>query len=138
MRDSQGFTITNDPEVIVKFAEAFIDVLANRLSRKELCGIRSGENRKTDYNDKLSQNDIDKKTKEETELSFNIESSEEPILLNAKDISQIMKIGLNKTYELFKSQDFPALQIGKQYFIERSVLIDWLKQGCLCRKEIEI
>ncbi|MDD5017254.1 MAG: helix-turn-helix domain-containing protein [Eubacteriales bacterium] len=104
MRNTQEFIITNNPEEIDKFAEAFIDVLLKRLSKNVL-------------------------KEEVSPIIKNIELAKEPILLSAKAVSEMINLGLNKTYELFRSENFPALQIGKQYFVEKETFADWLKEA---------
>jgi len=44
-----------------------------------------------------------------------------------KEVSMFLGIGRDKTYELFKQEDFPSIQLGKTYVILEDDLIEWLK-----------
>lgn len=48
-------------------------------------------------------------------------------VLNMKEVSMFLGIGRDKTYELFKQEDFPSIQLGKTYVILEDDLIEWLK-----------
>lgn len=53
--------------------------------------------------------------------------SDLPIIMTPKDISDILGISRNKTYEILHSKDFPAFKFGKQYRVHRSKFLMWLK-----------
>lgn len=48
------------------------------------------------------------------------------IIYNVENLSKILNIGKNKTYELMKSKSFPSYRIGKQYFVTEDNLNKWL------------
>lgn len=43
-----------------------------------------------------------------------------------KDVSQMLGIGRDKAYALFKSKGFPSTKIGKTYFIMPEKFEKWL------------
>lgn len=51
-----------------------------------------------------------------------------PLTLNAKDVSEIMRVGLSKAYSLIKRSDFPAIVDGNRYIIPRDTFFRWLDQ----------
>lgn len=48
-------------------------------------------------------------------------------VLNMKEVGVYLGIGRDKTYELFKQEDFPSIQLGKTFVILEDDLIEWLK-----------
>lgn len=48
--------------------------------------------------------------------------------LTVKDVQGILRIGKTKMYELIKQDDFPKIQIGKQYLIPETELDKFLKK----------
>lgn len=50
-----------------------------------------------------------------------------PLVLEVSDISDTLKIGRNKAYELIGSGAIKAIKIGNHYKVLRESLIDFLK-----------
>lgn len=48
-------------------------------------------------------------------------------LLNMKEVRVYLGIGRDKTYELFKQEDFPSIQLGKSFVIFEDDLLEWLR-----------
>ena len=45
-----------------------------------------------------------------------------------KDIMDIMGIGHNKAYALFKSKSFPAIKFGHNYIVKKDEFEKWAKR----------
>lgn len=50
-----------------------------------------------------------------------------PLVLNAKDVSEVLGLSLAGTYELMREKDFPAKRIGKRIIVPRDDFLEWLK-----------
>ena len=50
-----------------------------------------------------------------------------PLILEVSDISDTLKIGRNKAYELVNTGEIKAVKIGNHYKILRDSFIDFLK-----------
>ena len=48
--------------------------------------------------------------------------------LTPKDVQRILKISKNNVYALFKSEDFPAVKIGKQFRVSEEALEKYLNE----------
>lgn len=48
--------------------------------------------------------------------------------LTPKDVQEILKISRNNVYALFKSEDFPAIRIGKQFRVSEEALEKYLER----------
>lgn len=52
-----------------------------------------------------------------------------PLVLNAKDVADILGISLTATYRLFDREDFPTIRTGmRRKLVSREAFFDWLKQ----------
>lgn len=49
-----------------------------------------------------------------------------PAIMTPTDISAILGISRNGAYALVHSEGFPAIQVGKQYRIQKNKFILWL------------
>lgn len=49
-------------------------------------------------------------------------------ILTPKEISKILKISMDKTYELIQSPGFPKLKIGRQYRIPEEEFNKWIRK----------
>lgn len=49
-----------------------------------------------------------------------------PNIMAAKDISNYLRVNVNKAYELFHREDFPSLKLGGRYIIPREKFLEWL------------
>lgn len=56
-----------------------------------------------------------------------MEESQEIKTFTVEDIMQILKIGRNRAYDIFKREDFPAILIGRKYVIEQNAFYMWLQ-----------
>lgn len=55
--------------------------------------------------------------------------NELPLVLNAKDVADILGISLTATYRLFDREDFPTIRTGmRRKLVSREAFFDWLKQ----------
>lgn len=59
-------------------------------------------------------------------------STQDIVLLSRKDVCQLLRIGSHKVSELFHRDDFPAIKVGRQYWVAQ----DSLKQYLSSRKII--
>ena len=50
-----------------------------------------------------------------------------PLVLNAKDVSEVLGLSLAGTYELMREKAFPAKRIGKRIIVPRDEFLEWLK-----------
>jgi len=51
-----------------------------------------------------------------------------PIVLQAKDIQNILGISKGKTYELMNSSDFPTIYLNKRMVVPKDKFFEWLNQ----------
>ena len=51
---------------------------------------------------------------------------DEPDVLTVPDVSRILRIGKNKTYELIHTRQISALKLGKRLLVPKTVLIEFL------------
>ena len=59
-----------------------------------------------------------------------INYNELPVLLEPKDIQDILKINMNLVYKIIKRNDFPKLRINeRQVKIPKMVLMKWIKEN---------
>ncbi len=49
-------------------------------------------------------------------------------VLKPRDVSEIMGIGRDRAYRLFKSNAFPSLRIGNTYFVTAENFQKWLNE----------
>lgn len=47
-------------------------------------------------------------------------------VLTPKEVSDILKLGINNTYTLMNSDAFPSYKIGKKMFVTSEALEEWL------------
>lgn len=53
--------------------------------------------------------------------------SQEIKTFTVDNVMQILKIGRNRAYDIFKRKDFPAILIGRKYVIEQNAFYNWLQ-----------
>ncbi len=51
-----------------------------------------------------------------------------PIILSAKNVANALGISESKTYELFRSKDFPVIVLGRRKLVAKDKLIEWLNK----------
>lgn len=49
-----------------------------------------------------------------------------PLLLNAKQLSELLGVSDSSVYELIQEDDFPSLRIGKRIVIPKEELRKWI------------
>ena len=52
--------------------------------------------------------------------------NELPLILPAKTVAKVLRISLPFSYELFRSDDFPAFRISTRWVVTRDALFEWL------------
>lgn len=50
------------------------------------------------------------------------------MLLNVKDLQELLNIGRDTAYALMHAQGFPSIKIGGRYYVAREALDKWLDQ----------
>jgi excisionase family DNA binding protein len=53
----------------------------------------------------------------------------ESVLLTPRELSDLLKLGRNKTYELIASGQIPVLRFGRAIRIPRSAVEQWIEQA---------
>ena len=51
-----------------------------------------------------------------------------PRMLKAKEVGEYLGISNNKLYGLMKSRSFPSVKIGGRYYVDESMLREWIVQ----------
>ena len=58
-----------------------------------------------------------------------IKSYEElPLLLNAKQLAELMGVSISTVYELMREEGFPTLKIGKRIVVPKEELRAWISE----------
>lgn len=50
-------------------------------------------------------------------------------VFTAKEVSKFLKLGINQTYKLMKSEGFPSYHIGNKVFVTKEALEKWLRKA---------
>jgi excisionase family DNA binding protein len=50
-------------------------------------------------------------------------------VFTAKEVSALLKLGINQTYKLMKSEGFPSYHIGNKVFVTKEALEKWLREA---------
>lgn len=53
----------------------------------------------------------------------------EQFIYTAKDVSKLLGVGMNKTYELLASGEIPTKKIGRKYLISKVMFEKWLNDA---------
>lgn len=62
-------------------------------------------------------------------MSNHTKYDELPLILNARDVANILGISLTAAYRLFDRKDFPTIRTGiRRKLVSREAFFDWLKQ----------
>lgn len=56
-----------------------------------------------------------------------MENNQEIKTFTVEDVKNILKIGKNRAYDIFRREDFPAILIGRKYVIEQNAFYTWLQ-----------
>lgn len=51
-----------------------------------------------------------------------------PLMLSVPDVADVLGIGRANTYELVRSEGFPALKIGSRIIVPKDDFISWIKR----------
>ena len=54
---------------------------------------------------------------------------EMPAILNAKDISRVLRISEPHAYRILHAKGFPTILIGKRLVVKKDSLLDWLAKN---------
>ena len=58
-----------------------------------------------------------------------IKSYEElPLLLNAKQLAELMGVSISTAYELMREEGFPTIKIGKRIVVPKEELRAWISE----------
>lgn len=60
-------------------------------------------------------------------MKINKEIEDYPLILTAKEVSEILNISKPTAYELMRNKDFPLLRIGRCKRVIREEFLEWLK-----------
>lgn len=52
----------------------------------------------------------------------------EPLLLTPRELSHLLRLGRNKTYELLATGAIPVIRFGRAIRIERSAVERWVRE----------
>ena len=62
-------------------------------------------------------------------IRSDIKSYEElPLLLNAKQLAELMGVSISTAYELMREEGFPTLKIGKRIVVPKEELRAWISE----------
>lgn len=53
---------------------------------------------------------------------------EYPMMLKAKQVSEILNVSLRMAYEIMERRDFPTIRIGKSKRVLRDDLMKWIEE----------
>ncbi len=51
-----------------------------------------------------------------------------PLIMDAKDVAEFLRISPSSCYKLFNRRDFPSVCIGRRKIVAREKLLGWLDQ----------
>jgi len=51
-------------------------------------------------------------------------------MLSVKEISKILGIGINQTYELVKKEGFPSFRVGQKFLVPKEKFEEWINEQC--------
>ena len=57
-----------------------------------------------------------------------------PLLLNVKQLADLMGVSDSSIYELIQEDDFPSLRIGKRIVVPKEELRKWIAAHTLCEE----
>lgn len=53
-------------------------------------------------------------------------ADELPMVLNVKEVSDYIGLGMSQVYDLIKRVDFPAFKVGNRIFIPKAQFLAWI------------
>lgn len=57
------------------------------------------------------------------------DNNELPFLMDAKDVSRVLRCSLRSAYSVMEEKDFPLLRIGKMKRVKREDFLVWLNKN---------
>lgn len=51
-------------------------------------------------------------------------------MLSVKEVSKILGIGINQTYELVKKEGFPSFRVGQKFLVPKEKFEEWINEQC--------
>ena len=51
-----------------------------------------------------------------------------PVILNMKEVADVLGISESGTYDLCRTDSFPSFRIGNRILIKRDKLVEWIDQ----------
>ena len=57
-------------------------------------------------------------------------------MLNVKEVSNLLGLGINQTRKLVNSDCFPKIKIGRRILIPENEYEEWVKKYCYSRKQL--
>jgi hypothetical protein len=70
--------------------------------------------------DRINYKNLDNKIKSFDEM---------PLFLKVNDVSKVLRIGRNSTYEIFNSTGFPRIRVAGQFRVNKDDLVEWLTKN---------
>jgi len=61
-------------------------------------------------------------------LNKYLEENELPFILNVNDVAGILGVSRAFAYNLFHSEDFPVIIIGKRRIVKKESFLNWLRK----------
>lgn len=49
-------------------------------------------------------------------------------MLTVDEVKEVLQLGKDKVYAIFRRDDFPAIRIGKRFVVEEGALKKWLQE----------
>ena len=50
-------------------------------------------------------------------------------ILTVRELSKLLRIGINNAYKLVRNGTIPSVRVGRQYRITRQAVLDWLEKS---------
>lgn len=50
-------------------------------------------------------------------------------VLTVRELSKLLRIGINNAYKLIRNGTIPSVRVGRQYRIARQAVLDWLEKS---------
>lgn len=61
--------------------------------------------------------------------NLNLYNADEcPTVLTVSELSQVLRLGINGTYDLLRNGEIPSIRVGRQYRVSRRAVLEYLNQ----------
>lgn len=57
-----------------------------------------------------------------------------PVILNMKDVADVLGISESGAYDLCRTDGFPSFRVGNRILIKRDRLVEWIDQQPECQQ----